>query len=666
MSLNAEQRHAVEYTQGPLLVLAGAGSGKTRVITEKIAYLIRQCQFPPQQIYALTFTNKAAREMQARVQQLLKLAPDAAKPAISTFHALGMRFLQIEHAALGLRTNFAILGEDETSAIVKDLAPKSAKPDDLNRLRSWISRFKDSELEPEDAAKVARSPKEIEAAHVYAAYQRRLRAMHAVDFDDLIAMPLRALKAEAALRSRWHARIGYLMVDEYQDTNRIQYALIKQLLAPQARLMVVGDDDQSIYAWRGAHPENLIELARDFPTLEVIKLERNYRCSPRVLAAANAVIAHNAHLFEKKLWNEGDPGEAVKVHELKDESAEAEFVAGTIANKKTLNHCGYDAFAVLYRGNHQAKALELALRALNIPYHLSGGLSFFDRQEIKDVLAYLRVLANPEDDAAFLRALATPKRQVGDVSVEKLLQLSQAKRKPLALLLADQEAIDAIAPRSRSALQEFHRLLEQFRQLMVHSRPAALAEAVLNQSGLSALIEATARDPSVRERRLRNVGEFIQWLKSQSSNSGIEALRQALMQLALAGRDEDEISHRVRLMTLHSAKGLEFDHVFLVGVEDGTLPHQSAIDAGNIEEERRLLYVGITRARKSITLSHAKTRMRYGQLELVTPSRFLKELPAGEIQRGDAQGLVRSEDQSRLAKAHLADIAAMLSGKGRR
>jgi ATP-dependent DNA helicase Rep len=662
LSLNPEQFEAVRHTHTPLLVLAGAGSGKTRVITEKIAHLIRSLRMEPAAIHALTFTNKAAREMSERANRMLgnHAQPATARPQVSTFHSLGVRFLQLEHEAAGLKRNFSILAEDETQALIKDLSAKGMNADTLHLFRGLISRFKNEGRSPEQAAAEARSPREQEAARLYGGYQRRLELIGALDFDDLIARPLALLSTDEALRLRWQQRIGYLLVDEYQDTNRAQYALIKLLVGPRPCLTVVGDDDQSIYAWRGANPENLSELARDYPELRVVKLEQNYRCSKRILSAANTLIARNPHLFEKKLWSAADDGEAINLRVLDTENAEAEFVAAQIANIRLLNQAPCNEFAILYRGNHQSRAFELSLRALQLPYHLSGGTAFFDRLEIRDLVAYLKLVANPDDDSAFLRALGTPKRQIGETTVERLAMAARSARMSMAAALASHGVLASLPTRAIKPLQQFSDHLASWRQLASTQRPSALAEHVFAQSGLLMALKQSSKDTAVVQRRVENVGELIRWLREQENGSGLNALTQALLQFTLAGRDDRDPGNAVRMMTLHSAKGLEFDHVFLVGLEDGTLPHQGAIDEGRLEEERRLLYVGITRARKTLQLTHAKTRVRYGYTETTTPSRFIEELPAAELSRGDASATRPPEQQKQVVNAHLANLKALL------
>ncbi|HEY6984950.1 MAG TPA: UvrD-helicase domain-containing protein, partial [Rhodanobacteraceae bacterium] len=412
MSLNAQQRAAVEYCEGPLLVLAGAGSGKTRVIVEKIAYLIRHQHLAASKIAAITFTNKAAREMRERVGRRVP-ATAAEGLTVCTFHALGLRFLQIEHARAGLRRNFSVFDADDSLAILKDLSPKGIKPDALFALQSLVSRAKNDGLSPDQAAERAASAREHEAAELYADYQQRLGAFNAVDFDDLIRLPVAVLDENAETRAAWRERIRHLLVDECQDTNGAQYRFLKLLAGERGLFTAVGDDDQAIYTWRGANPENLAELSRDYPALKVIKLEQNYRCARRVLRAANALIAHNTHVFDKKLWSEEAEGPPLRIVECRDDEHEAECAAAAIAHLAEKHKARWHEFAVLYRGNHQSRPIEKALRVARIPYHVTGGTAFLDRAEVKDLIAYLRLINNADDDAAFLRIVNLPRRDIG-------------------------------------------------------------------------------------------------------------------------------------------------------------------------------------------------------------------------------------------------------------
>jgi ATP-dependent DNA helicase Rep len=631
--LNPAQAEAVRHVRGPLLVLAGAGSGKTRVITEKMVHLIRDHGVPADGIVAITFTNKAAREMRERVGKLLKSEDAAVREAltVSTFHAFGLNLLRREHQAAGLRRHFAVLDEDETVAIVREMLPKGAKNEDVQRWRGLISATKNRALDPAAAASVAQSPREREGAQLYADYQRRLAAFGALDFDDLILKPLQLLQTEASLRERWQQRICYLLVDEYQDTNDTQYALLKSLAGPRGAFTAVGDDDQSIYAWRGANPENLAQLQQDYPALTVIKLEQNYRCSGRILDLANRLIANNPHLFEKRLWSTHPAGSKVPVKAFDGVEEEAQYVASTIALGVKVDGHRPGQYAVLYRGNHQSRELELALRAASIPYHLSGGTSFFARQEIKDLSAYLRLLINPDDDVGFLRAVRNPRRDLGDVSLERLAQAAQSRGLSLLAAIAAPGLLTALPPRAGQVLTRFAAEVGRWSVLAETLAPGPLTERIAEDSGYRASIKAQVRDPVTAERRLENITAFIQWLTNNAKGSGKAALDRVLTQLALADREEPDAGEVVRLMTLHSAKGLEFDHVFLVGLEDGTLPHQGAIDDGRLEEERRLLYVGITRARQTLRMTRVKKRKRWGEIERLKPSRFLAELPAEHL-----------------------------------
>jgi ATP-dependent DNA helicase Rep len=656
--LNAQQRAAVEYCGGPLLVLAGAGSGKTRVIAEKIAHLIARGVAPAHKIAAITFTNKAAREMRERVAKRLE-SDDAESLSVCTFHALGLKFLQIEHARAGLRRGFSVLDADDSAQLVKELAGASVKPEQLFLLRNLLSRAKNDGLTPEQALERARAPRELEAAQIYAKYQQRLAAFNAVDFDDLIRLPVQVLERDAEARESWRERIRYLLVDECQDTNAAQYALLKLLAGERGAFTCVGDDDQSIYAWRGADPGNLDKLGVDYPNLRVIKLEQNYRCGQRILRAANALIANNPHAHVKKLWSAHDEGERIRVFECRDAEHEAERVAANVIHLREKHSLAWSDCAVLYRGNHQSRVLEKALRLNRIPYHLTGALSFLDRHEVKDVLAYLRLLANPDDDAAFLRVVNVPRREIGATTLEKLGLLAQSKHLSLLRAARNDSVLKLLPARAASSLAGFIALLDDLATHAKHASAAELVEELLRRSGYAQHLAASSKDAALGERRLGNVRELMEWFRAmQGSRARAGDLAAQLALLAHADRDDG--GDAVRLMTLHAAKGLEFRCVHIVGLEDGTLPHEGALDEGRLDEERRLLYVGITRAKELLVLSHSEQARRYGQTLAQKPSRFLEELPSSDLHREGADPEADAQARREVAAAHLERLTAML------
>lgn len=662
MQLNASQQEAVHYLQGPLLVLAGAGSGKTRVITEKIAHLVRT-GMQPDRIVAITFTNKAAREMRARAGKLLS-GPEPAQPVIGTFHALGLRFLQIEHEKLGLRRGFSVFDGDDSAALLKELLPKSTHKEALESARQAISALKAEGWDPEQAQQAARSDGEREVAESYARYQQRLQRFNAVDFDDLIRLPQALLGQDAEAAAAWRERIRYVLVDEYQDTNRAQYRWLSQLVGTRAAFTAVGDDDQSIYAWRGADPNNLRELTSDFPALKVIKLEQNYRSSRRILRAANAVIAHNPHLFEKKLWSTHAEGAPIRLVACADEQAEADRVAAEIAHQQAQSKSPWHEFAVLYRGNHQSKRIEKSLRLLRIPYHLTGGQSFFERTEVKDLLAYLRLATNPDDDAAFLRAVVAPKRDVGGATLEKLAEQAAAARRSLFSAAQSHKVLQHCAPRQANALAHFCALVDGMRQTLAARGLDALEGLLLHETGYAQSLRAQSSDHAAYERRIGYCRELVSWIQEQTAaaaqKNGLEAVASQLSQLL--HQDRADPAHAVRLMTLHSAKGLEFTHVFLIGLEDGVLPHESSVEENRLEEERRLFYVGITRARQQLTLSYAKRKQRFGDTMAQTPSRFLTEIPGDDLYIEGQDASADAHERKERVQSHLERIAQLLEG----
>ncbi len=656
--LNPQQREAVEYCDGPLLVLAGAGSGKTRVIVEKIAHLVQRRGLAAERIGAITFTNKAAREMRERLTRRLPQT-EAEALRVSTFHALGLHLLQIEHARVGLRRSFSVLDTDDTVALLKDLLPKGARNEDIHALRGAISHAKNAGLDAAAAAAAACSAREHEIAARYASYQQRLHAYNAVDFDDLIRLPLSLLEADAELAPMWRERLRYLLVDEYQDTNEAQYRLLKALAGPRGAFTCVGDDDQSIYAWRGARPENLSEIARDYPLLRVLKLEQNYRCSTRILRCANALIAHNPHAHPKKLWGAAAEGAPVRVLRCRDTEHEAARIAALLDQAHNTDATGWGDYAVLYRGNHQARALEKALRLARVPYHLSGALSFLDRAEVKDTLAYLRLLVNAEDDAAFLRIVNLPRRDLGATTLEKLGLAAQARHVSLLAAARDMRCTATLARRQAQALHDFAALIARLQRLAETLPASALLDAVLEHSGYRAHLAALPGDTEARARREANVRELGEWFRAmQRGGARAGDLAQQLLLLGTAEREDP--GNAVRLMTLHAAKGLEFRGVCIVGCDDATLPHEGALDEGRLEEERRLFYVGITRARQWLVIAHSERVRRHGEIIALRPSRFIDELPGADLQRDGDDPAAEAEARRDTALMHLARLKALL------
>lgn len=654
--LNPPQRAAVEHVEGPLLVLAGAGSGKTRVIVEKIAHLIASGRMPARRIAAITFTNKSAKEMRERVAKRIR-GDGAEGLTISTFHSLGLRFLQIEHAKLGLRRGFSIFDSDDSGAQIKDLLGVGTKPDVLDGMRNLISRAKNAGLSPEQAMAEARSAREVEAATVYALYQARLTTFNAVDFDDLIRLPVQLLESDEECALAWRERIGYLLVDECQDTNDAQYRLLKSLAGPSGLFTVVGDDDQSIYAWRGANPDNLLSLETDYPTLRVIKLEQNYRCSNRVLRAANALIANNPHTHLKTLWSEQADGERIRIWECRDSAHEAEKVAAEIQFTATARQAPWSDFCILFRGNFQSRALEKALQQVGVPYHLTGGTAFLERGEVKDAMSWLRLIANPDDDAAFLRAVTSPKREVGATTLARLAELAQRAGMPMSLAAESVGALQQLPPRAGNALNTFVGIVRGLREDARKLPPSELVRVLAERSGLLLAIRAQCKDEASFQRRKANLEELADWFDGgKGAGPGELAAQLALLSHA----DKGEAGNQVRLMSLHGAKGLEFRYVFIVGVEDGTLPHDAALDEGSLEEERRLLYVGITRAKERLWLSYSKKAQKWGDTIRLKPSRFLDELPIAEIQRDGADPVADAAHKQERAAAGLAAIRALL------
>ena len=671
--LNDKQLEAMKYVQGPLLVLAGAGSGKTSVITRKIAYLVQQCGIPAYRITAMTFTNKAAREMKERVGKLLS-REEAKGLSVSTFHTFGLNLLRLELKNLPLKANFSILDADDCKRILMDLMQRdnlsgAESKELIAKAMKKISDWKNDLILPEQAHSTCETVDDVQLAHLYQLYERNLRAYNAVDFDDLIVMPTRLLQENAEVRDKWQNRVRYLLVDEYQDTNTAQYTLVKLLVGVMGQFTAVGDDDQSIYAWRGAKPENMALLKEDFHNLKVIKLEQNYRSTSRILKAANAVIENNPHIFDKKLWSDKGHGETIRVITCLNDDDEAERVVKDLITHKLMNGKSWKDYAILYRGNFQARVLETQLRQMQIPYKLSGGQSFFARAEIKDVMSYLRLIINPEDDSAFLRIINTPKRAIGPVTLEKLGLFAQENTLSLLTASADQRLAMVLPKKASTQLHEFADFIATFtRELLDDDEPVPKVRQMINEAGYIDYVREQAATPAQEKTKLDNIESLytsIQNLINRTDDvdeKNIESVIRKLVLLdMLEQQQEEEDTDKVNLLTLHAAKGLEFPYVYMIGLEEELLPHKNSIASETIEEERRLMYVGITRARQGLTLTLAEQRKNGGQMRQMTPSRFLDELPQDELEwHGRKKKIAPNVDPKEQAQQYLANLKALL------
>ena len=657
--LNPPQREAIRYLDGPLLVLAGAGSGKTRVITQKIAYLIEECGFSPSNIAAITFTNKAAKEMQERVAALLKDRPTSGL-TISTFHSLGVRILREEAKALGYKPKFSIFDSTDCYGIISELAGSVDKAT-IRKLQSVISNWKNALVSPDLALKEARDETEQLAARAYASYSATLKAYQAVDFDDLISLPVELFEKHPEVLNKWQNRLRYLLVDEYQDTNACQYKLLKLLAGPRAAFTAVGDDDQAIYGWRGADIENLRGLPRDYPNLKLIKLEQNYRSTVRILKAANALIAHNEKLFDKKLWSELGHGDPITVTVCRDNEKEAEAVVMKLQAHRFEHRGEFRDYAILYRGNFQARALEQHLRDQKVPYLLSGGQSFFDKAEIKDITAYLRLLANPDDDPAFIRAVTTPKRGVGGATLEALGTYAGKRHISLFAAAFEEGFAHSVQPRQLAPLLEFCEFINAM-EYRANKEPAAqVMPDLLHAIGYEAWLYEHD-EPRAAQTKWGNVSEFSQWLirKGEEDEKTLIDLTQTIALINMIDKKESDVD-AVQLSTLHAAKGLEFKHVFLIGIEEGVLPHRESQSPDKIEEERRLMYVGITRAQRSLHISYNEKRKQGKELIPCEVSRFIGEMGKEDLRF--TGGKEASPPDKASSSARLEAMKAMLAGK---
>jgi len=675
--LNPRQKEAVKYIDGPLLVLAGAGSGKTRVITTKIAYLIQECGIQARHIAAVTFTNKAAREMKERVAQLVS-GKEAKGLKVSTFHTLGLNIIRQELEALGYKPGFTIFDSVDSVALIKELLRNDfgGGLEMAEVFQHRISNWKNDLISPEQALETLgeeQEPADRMAVQIYAQYTRHLKTYNAVDFDDLILLPVQLFRAHPEVLERWQNRIRYLLVDEYQDTNASQYELVKMLVGGRGMLTVVGDDDQSIYAWRGANPENLALLNKDFPTLKVIKLEQNYRSMGRILKAANTLIANNPHVFEKKLWSEMGLGDPLRVIEVRNEEHEAERVASEITARHFQLHNSYRDYAILYRGNHQARLFEKVLREQNIPYIITGTTSFFSFMEVKDVMAYLRLLVNPDDDNAFLRVVNTPRREIGTSTLEKLNEYAKSRGNSLFASTFEMGLTLHVSMRAAEKLKEFSEWIQATAHKASEEDPVGVVRQMLEEINFQTWLLDTSKTDKEAERRWDNVEELLTWMGrvakkveeeeplAEKSLADLVAYM-SLMDILERQEEKDATPDAVTLMTLHASKGLEFPHVFLIGMEEELLPHRTSIEEGNIEEERRLAYVGITRAQRTLTMTYAKKRKKGGEMVKVEPSRFLDELPEEDLEWEGGRNATEytPEEKQERGRAHLANLRGIL------
>jgi ATP-dependent DNA helicase UvrD/PcrA len=640
-SLNPTQLDAVEHTEGPLLILAGAGSGKTRVLTHRIAYILDQGLAAPEEVLAITFTNKAAGEMKDRVALLV--GPDSRKMWVSTFHAFCARILRVHAEKLGYKREFTIYdGADQVRLVKRSIVELGKDPKRFNprSFAAQISAAKNILATPDDYLRSTEGYIAENVAEVYDLYQRRLYENNAMDFDDLIMQTVALLEVFPEVRERYQTRFKYIHVDEYQDTNHAQYRLVNILAAAHRNLCVVGDDDQSVYSWRGADIRNILDFERDYPEAKVVKLERNYRSTQTILDAANAVVANNASRKPKELWTAGPQGERIRIFTASDEYAEARFVVSEIERLIDAGARPADV-SVFYRTNAQSRALEDVLVREGVPYQVVGGVRFYERAEIKDAMAYLAVISNPSDSGALERIINVPKRGLGATSVARLQEHARRSGVSLYDALAGADAgADAadLTGAAKKACRAVRDLFEGWRVAAQEVLPAELIGAVLDESGYRA--ELVAENTVESESRLENLEELINAAREYERVEPEPTLAGFLQEQALYS-EQDALSGeggRVALMTLHNAKGLEFDHVFVVGMEEGTFPHARSLDEQNLEEERRLAYVGITRARRSLTLTYAKLRSSWGEREYQLPSRFLSEIPEG-LKSGTVPGV---------------------------
>ncbi|HXK00671.1 MAG TPA: DNA helicase Rep [Buchnera sp. (in: enterobacteria)] len=638
MSFNVNQNQAIHFIQGPCLILAGAGSGKTKVIINKIIYLINQCGYKTHNIAAVTFTNKAAQEMKNRIAEHISLV-ESNKIIISTFHALGMRIIRSEVKTLGIKSNFSLFDEHDQMIILKELSVKQLNNDKilLKKLLLFISNCKNKLLNPTQVLKIVKSNLEKKFAECYRQYDTYLKSCNILDFDDLIVLPTLLLKKNKSIRLHWQKKIRYLLVDEYQDTNEIQYELIKLLSSYNSNFTLVGDDDQSIYSWRGARPQNILYLKKDFPNLQVIKMEHNYRSSKRILKVANVLISNNPHIFKKNLFSELENGSKIKILMTENEETEAKTIIKKIIFHRLSNNTMYKDYAILYRSNYQSRIVEKILIQNRIPYHISSNTSFLSRPEIKNIITYLRFIINPDDDNAFLKIVNTPPRKIGTITLKKLNQFAKKKKMSLFYSSFDIRIKNILTKYTLKNLQNFTFWIKNIID-MIEKNPFLVLDKIITEIKYKEWLKNSTKDLAISNFKIKNIDTLIKWIKQMLTGNNTEKplnLSNIIAKFTLRDIVDSKENHthmnKVQLMTLHSAKGLEFPFVFIIGMEEGILPHQNSTIDNNVDEERRLTYVGITRAKKELLFSYCSKRYQYGMVLYPQPSRFLFELPEKDV-----------------------------------
>jgi ATP-dependent DNA helicase Rep len=646
LNLNLQQQNAVKFIDTPLFVLAGAGSGKTKVITSKIAYLIDKCGIKASNIVAVTFTNKAGKEMQARVKTALS-SKQTRGLTVATFHTFGLKIIRKHCKELGLTANFTIADSQDVLDLIASITKKDQNEDKekIVAIAQKISNWKNQLVTPDTALSTAKDDLEQQQALSYQEYQRILTAYNMVDFDDLISKPVYLFKTNNDILKIWQYKVHYLLIDEYQDTNIAQYELVKTLIQHSGKLTVVGDDDQSIYSWRGANPNNLTMLQQDYPSLRVIKLEQNYRSTTTILQSANALIANNSHLYDKKLWSELGIGDKIQVIKCDNEEKEAERVAAEILTHKLRMQTRYNQYAILFRSNFQSRILEFKLQEYAIPYQLNGSVSFFSRAEIKDIMCYLRLLINPEDDNAFLRIVNTPRRELGPVTLAKLSDFARVSKLSLVQACEQVDLSKHLTSKHIKKLTDFTNWLQRLRQLLSNSdQPLAIIKQLIAESGYEDFIHKHSNSHKQAESKIKNINLLLSNIERRLSsiettdddinaqeNTVEKVISSLILQDILERQEEEQQQDKVQLLTIHASKGLEFNHVFIIGVEENIIPHKNSIISEDIDEERRLMYVGITRAKKTIALTMAASRRIANEAVDSLPSRFIDEIPENMV-----------------------------------